>query len=50
MEQEDKSVIKIWESYLASIGNTNKSYTSWYFCDNEKGANELAKLVREKIK
>ena len=50
MEQEDKSVIKIWEDYLVSIDDTNKSYTSWHFCDNEKDANELAKLVREKVK
>lgn len=50
MEQEDKSVIKMWEDYLVSIGDTNKNYTSWCFCDNERDANELAKLVLEKIK
>lgn len=55
MEKEHISVRKIWENYLASIGdsttnNTNKSYTSWYFCDNEKSANDLAKLVKEGVK
>ncbi|MCY6372652.1 ASCH domain-containing protein [Clostridium ganghwense] len=54
MEQEHKSVQKMWKNYLTSIGendgNTNKNYTSWYFCDNEKSANDLAKLVREGIK
>ncbi|MBU3156972.1 ASCH domain-containing protein [Clostridium estertheticum] len=54
MEQEHKSVEKMWGKYLTSIGestyNTNKNYTSWHFCDNEKSANDLAKLVREKIK
>ncbi|MCY6354407.1 ASCH domain-containing protein [Clostridium sp. ZS2-4] len=54
MEQEHKSVQEMWKNYLASIGeninNTNKNYTSWYFCDNEKSANDLAKLVREGIK
>ena len=54
MEYENKSVNKMWEDYLASIGestaSTNKKYTSWYFCDNEKSANDLANLVREGIK
>ncbi len=54
MEQEHISVKKMWEDYLTSIGesiiSTNKNYASWYFCDNEKSANNLAKLVREGIK
>ncbi|QZY56452.1 ASCH domain-containing protein [Crassaminicella profunda] len=54
MEQEHKSVQKMWGNYLTSIGenisNTNKNYTSWYFCDNEKSANDLAKLVKQGIK
>lgn len=54
MEYEHKSVRKMWENYLNSIGeratNTSKSYTSWYFCDDEKSANNLAKLVREGVK
>ncbi|QZY56480.1 ASCH domain-containing protein [Crassaminicella profunda] len=54
MEQEHKSVQKMWGNYLMSIGenirNTNKNYTSWYFCDNEKSANNLAKLVKQGTK
>lgn len=51
---QHKSVKKIWEDYLFSTGesvtSTNKSYDSWYFCDNENSANSLAKLVTEGIK
>ncbi|MGO1477535.1 ASCH domain-containing protein [Senegalia sp. (in: firmicutes)] len=54
MENEHKSVIKMWKDYLSSIGenieNTDKTYTSWCFCDNEKDANELAELVKEGTK
>lgn len=54
MEQEHISVKKMWSDYLTSISenidNTNKSYTSWYFCDNEKSANDLATLVKKGIK
>lgn len=54
MENEHISVKKMWEEYLASKGesidNTNKSYTSWHFCDNENSADSLAELVREGIK
>lgn len=54
MEKEHKSVKEMWQNYLNSIGeninNTTKKYTSWYFCDNEKSANELADLVKEGIK
>lgn len=54
MEKQHKSVIKMWKDYLSYIGeninSTNKSYTSWYFCDNEEDANELAKLVKEGTK
>lgn len=54
MKNEHESVIKMWEDYLSSIGesrdSTNKSYTSWSFCDNEEDANELAKLVKEGTK
>lgn len=54
MDKEHISVIKMWEDYLTSIGespdNTNKSYTSWHFCDNEESANSLAKLVKEGTK
>lgn len=54
MEKEYKSVIEMWGKYLKSIGedinSTNKKYTAWYFCDNEKSANELALLVKEGTK
>lgn len=54
MQKEHMSVKKMWEDYLTSIGKsidyTNKSYTSWYFCDNEKSANDLAELVKQGIK
>lgn len=54
MEQEHKSVKKMWEDYLKSIGedgkSTEKNYDSWYFCDNEKDANELAELVKQGVK
>jgi len=54
MEQEHKSVKKMWEDYLKSIGedskSTEKNYDSWYFCDNEKDAHELAELVKQGVK
>jgi len=46
---ESDSVKKTWRDYLETIGEepetTTKTYTSWYFCDNEKDALELAGLV-----
>lgn len=49
MPNEHKSVKEMWSNYLRAIGedgvSTDKEYTSWYFCDNEKSANELAQLV-----
>lgn len=54
MIEEHKSVKKMWENYLASIGhdisNINKNYNSWHFCDNEKDANDLAELVKQGVK
>ncbi|MCT4660815.1 MAG: ASCH domain-containing protein [Tissierellales bacterium] len=54
MNEEHKSVKEMWEKYLTSIGDditkTDKKYTSWHFCDNEKDANELAQLVKEDVK
>ena len=54
MKEEHISVKAMWEDYLNSIGesivNTDKSYTSWYFCDNEESARDLAKLVIEGTK
>lgn len=51
---EHESVMKMWEDYLESIGedarDTDKTYISWHFCDNEKDANELAELVKENVK
>jgi uncharacterized protein YhfF len=52
MEQEHSSVKEMWKSYLASSGtdNGNRTYTSWYFCDNKKDADDLAELVKQGIK
>lgn len=54
MDKVHVSVENMWEDYLSSIGesveNTNKSYDSWYFCDSEESANELAVLVKEGVK
>jgi uncharacterized protein YhfF len=51
---EHKSVLKMWERYLESIGEspneTTKKFISWHFCDNEQDANELAELVLEGTK
>ena len=49
MSKVDKSVAKMWERYLDALGedisSTSKKYTSWYFDNNEKDANDLAELV-----
>ena len=49
MKKEHESVSQIWRKYLKSKGEdfvvTNKKYTSWYFDNNEKDANELVELV-----
>ena len=54
MGLENKTVVSMWKRYLESIGenidNTSKTYTSWYFCNDEKNANELANLVVEGVK
>ncbi|SKC82208.1 ASCH domain-containing protein [Maledivibacter halophilus] len=54
MKNEHRSVQEMWMNYLKVIGedrkSRNKEYTSWYFCDNEKDANHLAKLVVEGTK
>jgi len=54
MESKNRTVEIMWEDYLKSIGenldNTDKKYDSWYFCDNKKSADELAKLVKQGIK
>jgi len=45
---------KMWKKYLSTLGeninDTGKTYESWYFCNNEKDANELAALVKKGIK
>ncbi|WP_326909746.1 ASCH domain-containing protein [Sedimentibacter sp. MB31-C6] len=44
-----ESVEKMWTNYLETLGekpnNTNRTYESWYFCDNKQDADELAELV-----
>jgi uncharacterized protein YhfF len=54
MNNEHESVKHMWENYLKSIEknpeNYEESYTSWYFCNNEKDANELAQLVLDGTK
>ncbi|PCJ22682.1 MAG: RNA-binding protein [Flavobacteriales bacterium] len=46
------SVNKIWNAFTRENKNQLSSTipTSWYFCDNEKDANECADLVMKKIK
>ena len=54
MGKYDKSVEEMWKKYLEQIGEepvgTSLTYESWYFCDNEEDANELAQLVLEGTK
>jgi len=54
MAKEHKTVKEMWKKYLSTIGeninDTGKTYESWYFCSNEKDANELAGLVKKGIK
>ena len=54
MEQVHKSVKEMWRNYLTSIDenikNNSNNYSSWFFCDSEKSANELAELVKQGIK
>jgi len=50
MYKKHPSVLNMWSDYLSSIGEsidlTSKKYSSWYFDNNEKDANELAELVK----
>ncbi len=54
MAKGHKTVKEMWKKYLSTIGeninNSGKIYESWYFCNNEKDANELAGLVKKGIK
>jgi uncharacterized protein YhfF len=44
----------MWKKYLELIGESlstsDKTYESWYFCNNEKDANHLAELTKKGIK
>jgi uncharacterized protein YhfF len=50
----DDSVHGMWADWLESIGETPEitdlHYSSWYFADNEKDANELVELVLAGVK
>lgn len=52
MAKEHKTVKEMWEKYLSTIGeninDSGKTYESWYFCNNEKDAHELAALVKKR--
>ena len=54
MASAHESVLAMWSSYLASIGqraeSTELTLRFWHFCDNERDADELAKLVVAGIK
>lgn len=53
MGKQHESVNQMWENYLLSIicdSSTDKKYTSWYFSNVEKSANDLARLVKQGIK
>jgi uncharacterized protein YhfF len=51
MNEENKSVVKMWKEYLATISEsleeTSKTYEAWSFGGSEKTANALSKLVLE---
>ena len=51
MENYHPSVKELWQKFIDSNpGYSNSTYKAWYFCDTEKCANELAKLVCDGIK
>lgn len=47
-----KSVENMWADFLSKYPNSEKKQTplSFYFCDNQKDANECAELVVKKLK
>lgn len=53
-ESVDETVPRMWADWLRSIGDTpdatDLEYSSWYFADNEKDANELVELVLDGVK
>ena len=48
----DKSVIKLWNNFIQNRTEFENFFMpkSWYFCDNERDANECAELVVKHIK
>ncbi|MDQ3022278.1 MAG: ASCH domain-containing protein [Bacteroidota bacterium] len=51
MKSYHSSVSEMWNRFTDSNPEfKQKKYTAWYFCDNEKCANELAELVKRGIK
>jgi len=48
MQLDHPSIRKMWKEYLDHAGISRRNdpgHETWYFCDNEKDADELAKLV-----
>ena len=45
MTETHSSVLQLATRYFESIGTTQRDIPSFYFCDNEKDANECAALV-----
>jgi len=49
LTRERRSAQDMWKAYLHSIGEdpatSDKKFTAWHFCDDEKNANDLAALV-----
>ena len=46
MGNHHSSVTEIWQKFIESNPEYSEAkYKAWYFCDNEKCANELAALV-----
>lgn len=49
---EDPSIGIMRRNYLSSLGSKEGEmrFTTWHFCDNQRDADELARLVRSGIK
>jgi len=39
------TVEQYWDKYKEATGDKAKKYSAWHFCDNEKDAQELVRLV-----
>lgn len=50
MDSDDLGPFTLSDRYFRSIGKPCREITSFYFCDNEKDANECAELVLQKEK